>query len=91
MCAETCRTSIADSYEQRDFFEISPGVHILPDLESGKVKWSLMTSRRNSARPSAGGYHIPANLESGKVKWSLARVNQVSKYFNCPPDYFYDG
>jgi len=25
------------------------------------------------------------------VKWSPARINQVSKYFQCPPDYFLMG
>ncbi len=50
-----------------------------------------MTSRRNAARPLGWGYHILPDLESGKVKWSLARVNQVSKYFQCPPDYFLMG
>jgi len=25
------------------------------------------------------------------VKWSLARINQVSKFFQCPPDYFLMG
>jgi hypothetical protein len=37
------------------------------------------------------GVHILPDLESGKVKWSLARVNQVSEYFQCPPDYFLMG
>ena len=62
LCTETCRPLIADRDEQKECCEaLSWGNHILPDLESGKVLWSL------------------------------ARINQVSKFFQCPPDYFLMG
>lgn len=37
------------------------------------------------------GYHILPDLESGKTKWSLARIGQVCRVFQVPPDFFIMG
>ncbi|HNU01213.1 MAG TPA: helix-turn-helix transcriptional regulator [Acidobacteriota bacterium] len=69
----------------------------IDELEE-RVRLNLRTFRKRKGMSQkefcealGWGYHILPDLESGKVKWSLARVNQVSKYFQCPPDYFLMG
>ena len=70
---------------------------VVDDLEE-RVRLNMLTYRKRKGmsqkefcKALGWGYHILPDLESGKVKWSLARVNQVSKYFQCPPDYFLMG
>ncbi len=70
---------------------------VVDELEE-RVRLNMLTYRKRKGMSqkefceSLGwGYHILPDLESGKVKWSLARINQVSKYFQCPPDFFLMG
>ena len=70
---------------------------VVDELEE-RVRLNMLTYRKRKGMSQkefcealGWGYHILPDLESGKVKWSLARINQVSKYFQCPPDFFLMG
>ncbi len=70
---------------------------VVDELEE-RVRLNMLTYRKRKGKSQkefcealGWGYHILPDLESGKVKWSLARINQVSKYFQCPPDFFLMG
>ncbi len=70
---------------------------VVDELEE-RVRLNMLTyqkrkgmSQKEFCEALGWGYHILPDLESGKVKWSLARINQVSKYFQCPPDFFLMG